>query len=189
LQVVELEVPFITGGRVMWETPAEGLRIGGSFLGGAITGDFIQLGMPVSLRLEQTTYLASLEYTADSLVVSAEYGRAFSDTTITRLGMPAMTTPNSSESMYAMASYRLASWVQPAMYYSLVYPNVDMREGRNGRQHDAAISVRFDITPNWILKLEGHSMRGTASVQGALNAGEPLANRWYLAAAKTTVYF
>ena len=189
VEVLELDVPFITGGRVMWETPAPGLRVGGSLLAGEIEGDFLQFGMPVSLELVQKTWLASLEYTADALVVSAEYGRATSETTLTVPGMPGMTTPNTSSSAYLMASYRLASWLQPAMYYSVVYPNLDERDGRDGRQHDTAISFRFDITPNWILKLEGHSMRGTASVQRSLNAGEPLANRWYLAAAKTTVYF
>jgi hypothetical protein len=52
--------------------------------------------------------------------------------------------------------------------------------------------VRFDITPHWILKLEGHFLRGTAALSSDLNGGRPLAdlvNQWWLLAAKTTVYF
>jgi hypothetical protein len=191
VQVVDIDVPYVAGGRLIWETPLDGVRIGGSLLTGQIDGDFIQFGMPVQLLIRQKNVLGSIEYTADSLVFSAEYGRGFSNNKLTVPLMPdanakAKTT---SEFGYLMATYRLTSWLQPAAYYSLHYPNKDKREGPAGRQHDAALSLRFDITPNWILKLEGHHMRGTASLQSTLNDPTSLVNRWYLLAAKTTVYF
>ncbi len=189
LEVLEIEVPYLAGGRVMWETPAPGLRVGASVLSGEITGEFIQFGLPTSLVTNQDLIVGSLEYTADALVFSAEYGRAYADSTITVAGAP-MPSKLQTQAFYLMASYRLANWLQPATYYSVHYPAVENPGvGRDGRQHDAAVTLRFDITPNWILKLEGHSMRGAASVQPSLNVGETLVNRWYLAAAKTTVYF
>lgn len=189
VEVVSVDVPYAAGGRLFWETPLEGVRIGASLLTGHIEADLRQLGTPVSVVTKQKLFLASFEYTVDSLVFAAEIGRTFSNNALIFPGLPEMTSRQSSESGYLMAAYRLRSWIQPAAYYSLYYPDREHREGRNGRQHDAAVSVRFDITPNWILKLEGHSMRGTASVQPGLNEGSTLANRWYLLAAKTTVYF
>ncbi len=189
VQIVGLDVPYVAGGRLIWETPVDGLRVGGSLLTGKIDGDFIQFGTPVGLVTRQKLLLASLEYTADALVFSAEYGRAYTKNTLSLPMMPDTEVPITTEHGYVMATYRLASWIQPAAYYSLYYPNIEQRGGRNGRQHDAAVTLRFDITPNWILKLEGHSMRGTASVQATLNDPSSLANRWYLLAAKTTVYF
>jgi len=53
-------------------------------------------------------------------------------------------------------------------------------------------AVRFDLSPHWILKFEGHFLRGTAALSSALNDNRPLSdlvNQWWLVAAKTTVYF
>ncbi len=189
VQILGIDVPYVAGGRLMWEMPIEGLRIGASLLTGQIDGEFLQYGMPVGLTTRQKVFLASVEYTADALVFSAEYGRGYTKNTLSMPMTPDMEVPITTESGFLMATYRLASWIQPAMYYSLGYPDIAKRGGRDGRQHDAAVSLRFDLTPNWILKLEAHSMRGAALLQATLNDPSSLANRWYLLAAKTTVYF
>jgi hypothetical protein len=78
------------------------------------------------------------------------------------------------------------------MYYSLSYPSVKNRVGRESRLQDAAMCLRFDISPHLLFKLEGHAMRGTVGLSPALNDGVPpagLVNKWYLAAAKVTAYF
>jgi hypothetical protein len=59
-------------------------------------------------------------------------------------------------------------------------------------QHDVAATLRFDITENWLLKLEGHYMSGTAAVSPALNDNTPLnllERNWVVFLAKTTAYF
>ena len=84
------------------------------------------------------------------------------------------------------------AWLQTTAYYSLLYPNVDLHSGPANQQHDAALSLRFDVTPHWLFKLEGHFMRGTAALSPALNNDTPnadLVDQWWLLAAKTTVYF
>jgi hypothetical protein len=94
--------------------------------------------------------------------------------------------------MYGLASYHWRPWLQTTLYYSLSYPNLRDTSGADHHQHDACGSVRFDINPHWILKLEAHYMRGTAALDSTLNEGvarEDLANQWGLFAAKTTVYF
>ena len=52
--------------------------------------------------------------------------------------------------------------------------------------------TRYDLTPNWLLKLEGHYMRGTAGLSSALNSNLPLdrlARDWTVFMVKTTAFF
>ena len=44
-----------------------------------------------------------------------------------------------------MLSYVVAPWFQPAVYYSLKFNDVDMREGLENKQHDLSLTLRFDI--------------------------------------------
>ena len=104
--------------------------------------------------------------------------------------MPETTTVN--ERMYAMAAYRVTSWLQPGVYYSLLYPNVDDRKGRDAYARDAAATLRFDINAYWLVKLEAHYMVGTAALNARLNGGTPLdelTRVWGLFMIKTTAYF
>jgi hypothetical protein len=97
-----------------------------------------------------------------------------------------------SERTFGLATYRPRPWVQPGFYYAWYRPDVDRGAGRSARHHDAALLVRFDVTPNWIVKLEGHYMRGTAGLSSTLNGGrqlDELANIWSVFAAKVTAYF
>jgi hypothetical protein len=97
------------------------------------------------------------------------------------------------ERYYAMASYRVNSWFTPGIYYSGLYPNILKRHGRENYQHDLALSLRYDLTPNWLFKLEGHYLRGTAGLENRLlNGGvdqKNLAADWSLFLAKVTAYF
>jgi hypothetical protein len=91
-----------------------------------------------------------------------------------------------------MAAYRTSSWLQLGAYYSYYRPNVEVSEGRSSAQHDAAGTLRFDINPHWLVKLEGHFMQGTAGLNAALNGNTPidsLVERWGVFLVKTTAYF
>ena len=97
-----------------------------------------------------------------------------------------------SERAYALAAYRANAWLQPAMYYSVLYPDVDDRSGRDAQQHDVALTLRFDVNLNWLVKLEAHYMHGTAALASALNDDRPLqqlTEDWGLFLVKTTAYF
>jgi hypothetical protein len=97
-----------------------------------------------------------------------------------------------SERGYVMGSYRVTKWLQPGAYYSLFFPDVDHRDGRQARQHDVAGTLRFDINSYWLVKLEGHFMAGTAGLTSALNGNAPLASLdryWGAFFVKTTGYF
>jgi hypothetical protein len=124
-------------------------------------------------------------------VFAAEYARWF--TRIESTDQAAL--PNSKETnerAYALASYRVTPRFQPSAYYSVFYPNAGDGKGRASKHHDAAATLRIDLNANWLLKLEAHYMRGTATLTPALNDNLPLDqldNRWLLFVLKTTAYF
>ncbi|MBU1055719.1 MAG: hypothetical protein KKC46_18115, partial [Proteobacteria bacterium] len=55
-------------------------------------------------------------------------------------------------------------------------------------QKDLALSARFDINSNWIFKVEGHKVNGTADVLLADNSDRSEKD-WYYGAAKLTFSF
>lgn len=207
LSISTIDSPYLFGGRLMWQTPIDGLQVGASaqrlrldvdyVLGpdlvnplktaGVLPADFTKLrvGLPVTLTV------ASVEYSAHDLLLAFEYGRwsAELESSVPAL-FPETSTVN--ERYYGMVAYRVTPWFTPGFYYSVVYPNVDDREGREQYQHDFAATVRYDLTANWLVKLEGHVMRGTAALQRELNGGKlqsTLVENWGLFMVKTTAYF
>jgi hypothetical protein len=191
IRIDELDVPYIVGGRVLWEAPIEGLRVGASALNGQVDGTITveseSMSTSTAIESRATNLLSSVEYANRGFLLVAEYGRSIGKTTV-----GPMTTRRTSERAYGLAGYRWRPWLQTTAYYSLLYPDAGQRSGQANHQYDAAGSLRFDITAHWIFKLEGHFLRGTAALSSGLNGGTPLAdlvNQWWLIAAKTTVYF
>jgi hypothetical protein len=76
---------------------------------------------------------------------------------------------------------------------SLLFPNVDNREGRENRQLDVALSLRFDVNPFWLVKAEGHFMYGTAGILNPLRINPPDITKadqyWAAYFLKTTAHF
>lgn len=203
----DFEVPYVVGGRVMWETPIDGLRAGGTFQSlrfdynailtpeqhqGLVAKGLLQenssnlLDMDFPVRL----WVTSLEYSAHDFLFAAEYGRWWAKLENKTIPVPAQYAEN--ERFYVMANYRVAPWFTPGAYYSVLFPDVNDRTGREKQQHDVALTLRFDPIQNWLVKAEGHFMSGTAALDSALNGGTPvseLTRNWSLFMLKTTGYF
>ena len=191
--VVDLNVPFVAGGRMLWVPPIEGLRLGGSLqflrlethLLPASSSSSVAVNVPVML------WVASVEYTVRDLLFAAEYSRW---RVRAQSSNPAM-FPESltfSERGYALTSYRVNSWLQAGAYYSVLFPNTNQRGGFAGRQLDAALTLRFDVNAYWLVKVEGHYMHGTAGLSPSLNGNRPLSSLtpdWALFTVKTTAFF
>jgi phosphate-selective porin O/P len=201
---------YLFGGRAMWATPLDGLQAGASAqvlrldsdiaLSPALLGVFQPLDLvpadltsaPTPTEFRVTRWVASIEYSAHDLLLSAEYSR-FTGEFESRI--PVLLPPHIvNERYYVMASYRVNSWFTPGVYYSAYYPNMDDKSDREDYQHDLAATVRYDLLANWILKLEGHFMHGTAALSedNSLNDGvepEDLAPTWGVFLIKTTAYF
>jgi hypothetical protein len=192
IQIVNINVPYLVGGRVMWETPVEGLRLGGSIQVLRLDLQLLAGTQTVVLEAPVTLAVGSLEYSAHDWLLAAEYSRWFvkDDSSVPTLipSSPVVT----SERGYAMAGYRVTKWLQPGGYYSLLFPDVTHRSGRENVQHDIAATLRFDLNANWLVKLEGHYMLGTAGVTPGLNGTAPLSaldRDWSVFLVKTTAYF
>jgi hypothetical protein len=192
IQLVDVRTPFLAGGRLMWETPLEGLRLGGSLQTLRLDLKVLAGQTPFDYRIPATLAVGSVEYAFQDLLFAAEYSRWFVSAESSRPDIYPSTSLTVSERGYGMVSYRFASWLQPGAYYSAYFPDVDHRDGRANRQHDVAATLRFDLNDHWLLKLEGHWMSGTASLNTSLNDNVPLANlerNWAVFLAKTTAYF
>jgi hypothetical protein len=207
-EITNVEIPYVYGGRLMWQTPLDGLQGGVSLqklrldveydfapettaplqAAGLLPADF---DGRVALKAPVLLWVASLEYSAHELLLASEYGRWVVDVEST---VPALVPESDtiSERFYVMASYRVSPWFTPGAYYSLYYPDVEKRDGRAARQHDLALSFRYDLNEHWLLKLEGHYMSGTAGLNRALNDGaalDTLRKEWGVLLIKTTAYF
>jgi hypothetical protein len=190
-QIVGLNVPYVVGSRVLWETPLDGLRVGASFQALRLDTDLLINLMPVSVGLPVVLAVGSAEYAVGDLVLTAEYSRWFvqSDSNNPAL-FPSLSIV--SERAYVMATYRVNRWFQPGAYYSIFFPDVDHRSDRADLQNDVSLTLRFDLNSHWLVKLEGHYMAGTAGLDPTLNDGVPatsLDRYWLAFFAKTTAYF
>jgi hypothetical protein len=190
--LTDLNVPFVAGGRLLWATPLEGLRMGGSLQFLQLETKLVSSGAPaVALTVPAMLWVASVEYVVRDWLIAAEYSRW---RVRTESSNPSL-VPESltfSERAYALATYRVSTWLQTGAYYSLLFPDVQRRGAIEGRQHDLALTLRFDINPYWLVKVEGHYMHGTAGLTSTLNGNQPLSALtpdWGLFTVKTTALF
>lgn len=186
----QANVRYVVGGRVFWETPIDGLRLGGTVLGLKVE-TLAPAGMAATPgALSQYVGLmgmGSIEFVYDDWLFAAEYRRVDE---LRRFGE--LEDERTREDFYVMASLRATPWLQPGSYYSVAFRDVEQRSGRENYQHDLAGTLRFDLTLNWLFKLEAHYLIGTFDLDPGLNGGrspESLTRRWLAFFAKTTAYF
>jgi hypothetical protein len=212
-QLRDFDVPYEGGGRLLWHPPLDGLQLGASVqllrfefsftpsaeqraqyeMAGQLPPDFNGV---ITAKLPYKVWVASAEYQQHSLLLAAEYQRAYVEYD-TNLRLP--DTKVISQGGYLMASYQVAPWFTPGLYYSASFPNFKAKRPpeaeqnpRSSYQHDVALTLRYDITPNWLVKLEGHYMHGTAGLKSALNGKQSLdslSQDWGVFLLKTTGYF
>jgi hypothetical protein len=210
-QLRGFEVPYEGGARLMWRPPVDGLQLGASAqilrfdfdfaptaeqtaqyqMAGQLPADFSGV---ISAKIPIKLWVASVEYQKEHLSLAAEYTRSYLDYE-TNLVLPQTKVVN--QGGYVMGAYQVASWFTPGIYYSATFPNIHAKtppgtDSRSSYQHDVAATLRYDITSNWLLKLEGHFMHGTAGLNPALNDNRPLASLtkdWGVFLVKTTGYF
>jgi hypothetical protein len=185
--IKNLDFAYLAGGRLMWETPVEGLRLGGSVQALRLDAQLQGVMNPADLETAEIPailWMASLEYIGHNWLFAAEYSRWHTETKSSNPAFLRPTLPMTNERYYAMAGYHLLPWLQVGSYYAGYYPHYTVRSGDANQQHDVAATIRFDITPNWLLKLEGHYIHGTAE----LGAGRFEPN-WTMFLLRTTAYF
>jgi hypothetical protein len=197
--VQSVDVPYVAGGRLLWETPLPGLRVGGSFqaLRLNIIADLPTMPQaPVNIGAAILLGVASAEFVRHNLTLAAE----FSEWRVTLDQNALAISPMSqrvtvSERGYVSATYHVLRWLWPGAYYSFLFPDeakATLTGASQNMQHDVAGTLRFDVNSFWLVKLEAHFMHGTAGVDPSLNDNLPLnslTRNWAVFLAKTTAYF
>ena len=200
----------LTGG-LRWRTPLKGFTLSATYLqldtdyvleSSAIPGVTSSASSP-----ENKFYTFSAEYSTGNLTIAAEYqdnsGDLTLNTDLSAVGQPnppAREIKQNFQSYYGLVSYRFTDWFEAGGYYSVTYPDGNDKDGEQfvlqglpdylAWQKDLALSIRFDITDSWLVKLEYHFMDGAALCTALDNPQlSELEDDWELFAVKTTFSF
>lgn len=160
-------------------------------------------GLPVKTMDYQVMtirgYIASIEYTYGDFVIAAEYAEGDFSGRI-NLGYGYTERPPFPQTgWYVTAGYRFNPLFSAALTYSDFIPNMYDENGAmqvaNGKNDFQAwlrtwtLSTRFDITSNWLVKLEASYNDGFGAYDPMKNNPSDLDQYWWLFAAKATVRF
>lgn len=158
-------------------------------------------GVPVNYHSDLSVRTLSVEYRWDDLVLAAE--TILPDNFDYRFDSPLLGVLDSGTSdivgYYASAAYSFTEWLELGVLYSEYYNDADDKDGKrhsaltgyppyNAWLKDAAVTVRFDVLENWIIKVEGHKMNGTDIMLMADNP-DGTKEDWMLFGAKITYNF
>jgi hypothetical protein len=159
--------------------------------------------LQMDLKIDKVLTL-SAEYSRGDLLLAGELlSTRFDMEFDMTLGKTGITLPDIPAKMewqgyYAMATYRLSDLLEVGSYYTKFYPNKNDKNGEKlvsqgeprfrAWKEDIALSTRFDMGENWLLKLEAHRMDGTAQVMVHENLGG-LERNWHLFLAKISCHF
>lgn len=211
-----------TGGLV-WSTPINGLRLSttGWVVEFDTDGVFSQMDTQAQANVRTNTnskvYTASLEYIRGPFTFVTEYmGATYEFATRAKGNSPFDQDINANkpidldtEGYYAAIAYRFTDWLELGLSYSEYYADKNDKDGNLNvtdprrvaagyKKHDAwlkdtALTARFDLTDNWVFKLEGHAMNGAAILMKDINSDDNnnlnTSENWFLFAAKMTVSF
>jgi hypothetical protein len=188
-----------TGVQLWWNTPVDGLRVGALFAESLDFGFHATQPLPVgAMAMDSTTdafaQQYSIEYLWNNWTFQSEYYRSDQTTDMSQrsqlLGNSTTSSDRTEQAWYFGAAYRFNKWFEAGSYYTEYYVSpVTSGVNSDESQKDLALSLRFDPKDWWVLKLEGHFIRGTALLQD--NEANPNRNNdgWFMLAAKTTFSF
>ncbi len=206
-EVTEVNVDIEHNLHLMWDTPLEGLTLGGTIRFSDLTFTTHIFDPPVlpphlppipewssSHFANIKVFKYGIKYEFYSLMVAAErYGVEYDSI------RGEVTTPASSEAFYVMGQYQVLDKLGLGAFYDEYYPNSDDKEGAgalptsHGWSKDICIFTRYDILENWLVKLEYHMFDGTALLLQPQNVDDDgnlaLEEKWNLIAIKTTITF
>lgn len=170
----------------------------------AKTAGYDFVGVESIFKADVYNWSVLAEYMRGNLIFAAEYTRTHTNMNMSTVETNIVQIPDMKTQMegyYAGARYRLTDWFEAGVYYSVFYPDRKDKDGNenvkltlqdksNAWQKDWALSTRFDINENWIVKFEAHVIKGTA-VMYAQEQEDPsdAVEDWFLYAAKMSYSF
>jgi len=206
---ISIKMPWTVGGGLYWKTPLPGLRLGFTKFIGRYEIDFRFSFHELTRQSEDEwevteTYFSrnwfhtdyevntsSVEYTIEKWTVAAEYS----------IFKQYDNSEGNPDGYYLQANYQACDWLSLGTYYSNY--NTNSAHGSGGfseefsyfrHQNEICFSTRIDITDNWLMKLEAHSIDGAALVKRIQNPGSfeqpsKIKKNWMVFVGKTTFHF
>ena len=157
-----------------------------------------------NLKLFST--VGSVEFARGNFVFAAEYMNNNYEMTLPTTVAGTIHKKFDAIGYYGSLSYRFTDWLELGTYYSEYYRDKDDKDGDKAVDtgivdqdyamylKDLCLSARFDLTPNWIFKMEGHKMNGAALLYSsddnlAANGKTNYEEDWYMFAGKVSYSF
>lgn len=199
LENIDMEVSPKPGYAFSYNTPVDGLKIGFSNsitdfkYSGEVNIDVLEAGTADYSDVEglkkykgsykfERAHITSLEYVKDAITFSAEY---VSRRQVRTYGLPNVTgmtgSASEQEGFYGSFAYRFNDLLELGTYYDVMYPEIEDRTGTKMQasgydkhqawRKDLCLMARFDIDSNFLIKVENHSIDGTAEWLGTLPGG------------------
>ncbi len=210
LDDIQFDEDYAYASSLIWDTPLDGLRLGISRGSqsfdvnysnrNAMFGGFIPAGTAMLSTIDDmVVHVLSAEYTHNNLILAAEYITSRGDVTTGTTTTTLSQTMLDSDGAYLSASYRLNDRCEVGTYFSSAHSDPSDRDGSDYEaagtgpswtryQRDLAVCTRVDLTENWILKIEGHKMRGTRDLMAMHNPSGANPD-WLLFIVKTSLSF
>jgi hypothetical protein len=184
------------GYQLWWNTPVDGLRFGAALCD--VTQFNYQFNVPTGFppphdkfSLLSASQITLQTYSAEYLWKNWTFQGEFYQVQVTG-HVAGSRTYNSDNAWYLGASYRFNHWLETGGYYSEYYVNGAPAAGSvpsDKAQRDAALTVRFDPTSWWVIKVEGHYLCGTALLDNSSENPVRNSNGWFMLAVKSTFSF
>ncbi len=202
LTVDDIEEDTALAASVIWYTPVQGLRVGGTWS----WSEFSMTGMadsqfgpiPYSAATEdQLMLVGSIEYANGPLTVVAEnmYGSFESPFDYASPFAPSIQYDSIYTGYYLKGDYRCSEWLAVGGAYSHFWSErtidtsgVPGQFSDSSDSDDWSVFARFDLTKNLILKIEQHFVFGSAGVFEHENP-DGVEDDWSMTLAKVSYVF
>jgi len=193
---MSINTKLAAGGRVEWNTPLTGLRLGGSYLN--YDSEFlVHPGAPNIGGLKVPGWLVlSMEYMAGNFTLAAEYSEM--KTEISAFDIPEPLEKQTNQTYYVMLSYMLNNKVTLTGLVDIHYDDKDDKKGEKfvemglpdymGWRKDMGLCLRYQVNKNWMLKAEWHAIDGAALYMHLYNL-DGFEKKWNYFIFKTSVSF
>lgn len=175
---VDVEVKNLVGGRILYETPLEGLSamVSGSSFSEEVFDD---QGNAITDEGHETVWVAGLRYEHHNIDFMAEYGR--------KDGID-----EDMESYYAQLGYTLFGNLTPYARYDYIATDIDEKDEDFGHQTDIVVGIGYKINRHLKFKVEEHFINGygLAVESGEVDPADPGAEEnWSMFAAGINFIF
>ncbi len=179
---------YVYGGALFFNPALEGLRGALTFL--ALEDESRIHSIPVSNLRVKSKVVASLEYTWQQFSVAAEY----CETDRKQQQFCVTTLDGRSRAWYMLVSYSPIEDLTLSLVYDEYYRLIKNRHEPVGTRNlypwrkDLAVALRYDLSDNWTMKAEWHTIDGTAFYMSYFNP-EGADRYWQYGALKLTFNF